>query len=123
MSIRTAEIEIDMVQTYDPDTDPHDYLFQHPDYTEQDQARLAAWRNDEWSFVGVRAQATIKTPYGINPKCWISTTLMSPGLWGVESDSSEDYFQEVYRQEREILIAMLASLKSYSLIDTTGRTA
>ena len=41
--------------------------------------------------------------------------MLSPGLWGIESDSGEQYFEEVYREERAILIAMLASLKSFEI--------
>ena len=112
---RTAEIEIEMVTSHDPDSDPGDYLFQDPDYREQDQARLDAWRNDEWRFLGIRAKATIKIPHGSNPDCWITSELLSPGLWGIESDSGDPYFQKVYQDEREILIAMLASLKTFEI--------
>ena len=41
--------------------------------------------------------------------------MLSPGLWGIESDSGDPYFQEVYREEREILIGMLASLKTFEI--------
>jgi hypothetical protein len=126
---RSAEIEIDMIETYDPESTPLDYLFQDPNYRQQDEARLAAWRNDEWHFVGIRAKATIKIPHGTNPQCWITAELMSPGLWSIESDSGDAYLQEVYREERDILIEMLASLKTYDLIakddpsaTTAGRT-
>lgn len=50
-----------------------------------------------------RAKATIKIPHGSNPECWIASELLSPGLWGVESDSDEQYFQQVYQDERDIL--------------------
>ena len=126
---RSAEIEIDMIETYDPESSPLDYLFQDPDYRRQDEARLAAWRNDEWHFVGIRARATINIPYGANPQCWITAELMSPGLWGIESDSSDAYLQEVYREERDILVEMLAFLKTYDLIaednpsTATGRSS
>ena len=109
---RAAEIDIDMVATYDGDAHPLDYLFQDPDYREQDEARLAAWRNDDWHFIGIRAKATIKIPYGTNPNCWITSEVLSPGLWGIESDSGEDYFRQVYQEEREILIDILSGLKS-----------
>ena len=118
---RNAEIEIDMIEAYDQIASPLDYLFQDPDYREQDEARLASWRNDEWHFVGIRARATIKIPYGINPECWITSELLSPGLWGIESDSGQDYFQEVYQEERDILTGMLTSLKTYEL-DTKPQT-
>jgi hypothetical protein len=126
---RSAEIEIDMIETYDPESSPLDYLFQDPDYRRQDEARLAAWRNDEWHFVGIRARATINIPYGANPQCWITAELLSPGLWGIESDSSDAYLQEVYREERDILVEMLAFLKTYDLIaednpsTATGRSS
>jgi hypothetical protein len=113
---RTAEVEIDMLTSFDQDASPLDYLFQDPDYRTQDQARLDAWRNGEWHFVGIRARAIVKIPYGINPQCWITSELLSPGLWGIESDSGDEYFQQVYQEEREILIGMLASLKTYEVI-------
>ena len=81
----------------------------------QDEARLDAWRKDEWHFLGIRAKATIKIPYGANPDCWITSEVLSPGLWGIESDSGDAYFQQVYRDEREILIDMLASLKTFEI--------
>jgi hypothetical protein len=112
---RTAEIEIEMITSYDQDAQPLDYLFQDPDYRARDQARLDAWRNDEWHFVGIRAKATIKIPHGSNPDCWITSELLSPGLWGIESHSGDQYFQEVCQDEREILIAMIASLKTFEI--------
>jgi hypothetical protein len=108
---RAAHIDLEMVIEQDPESRPTDYLFQDPQYRREDEARLAAWRNDDWFFVGVRAKATIKFPYGDNPDCWITSELLSPGLWAIESDSSEEYFREVYQEERAILIDMLASLK------------
>jgi hypothetical protein len=109
---RTARIEIDKVTICDDVAHPLDYLFQDPAYRGQDEARLKAWRNDEWRFVGIRARATIKIPHGSNPACWIIAELLSPGLWGIESDSSADYFDQVYQDEREILLGMLDSLKT-----------
>ena len=115
---RNAEIEIDMIETYDQDASPLDYLYQDPDYREQDDARLSSWRNDEWHFVGIRARAIIKIPHGINPECWITAELLSPGLWGIESDSGDDYFRQVYQEERDVLIDMLASLKTFEISTT-----
>jgi hypothetical protein len=108
---RPAEIDIDMVTTRDQDASPLEYLFQDPEYRRQDEARLEAWRNDEWHFLGIRARAHIKIPYGSNPDCWMTSELLSPGLWGIESDSGDAYFQQIYQEERSILIDMLASLK------------
>ena len=112
---RTAEIKIEIVATYDQDAHPLDYLFQDPDYRAQGEARLKAWRDDEWHFLGIRAKATIKIPYGSNPQCWITSELFSPGLWGIESDSGDWYFDQVYQDERDTLLSILASLKTWQI--------
>lgn len=107
---RPAEIDFEMLLEHDQDAHPLDYLFQDPDYRQQDEDRLKAWRDDQWHFVGVRAKAILKIPHGLNPDCWITSSLLSPGLWGIESDSGGAYFEEVYEEEREILAGMLDSL-------------
>lgn len=112
---RAAEVEIDMLATYDQDADPLGYLFQDPDYREEDEARLKAWRDDEWHFIGIRARAIINIPYGTNPRCWITSELLSPGLWGIESDSRDNYFEQVYQEERQILLEILTNLKTYQI--------
>jgi hypothetical protein len=72
---RTAEIEFEMATTYDPTTHPHDYLFQHPDYREQDEARLKAWLNDDWYFLAAapRPPSRFRTApilnAGLPPNC------------------------------------------------------
>jgi hypothetical protein len=100
---RLAKIGFEMVTEHDQDAHPLDYLFQDPHYRQQDEDRLKAWRNDEWHFVGVRAKAIIKILHGLNPDCWITSDLLSPGLWGIENDSDDAYFRQVYQEEREIL--------------------
>jgi hypothetical protein len=107
---RRAEIAFAMAIEHDPIAQPADYLFQDPAYREQDQVRLEAWRNGDWWFVGIRAKAIIRIPHGANTDCWIVTELASPGLWSIESDSGEGYFDEVYREERDVLAGMLDSL-------------
>jgi hypothetical protein len=111
MNTRIAEIDFEMVVQDDPDSHPKDYLFQDPRYREEDQARLDAWRSGDWSFVGVRAKAILRFPYGTNPVCWTTSELLSPGLWSVESDSGDDYFRQVYEDERQTLAGILASLE------------
>lgn len=85
-------------------------------WLEQDgfEERLAAYKAGEFGFVGVRAVATVKVPYGHD---WIVTTIKSPGLWGIESDSAESYLQEVFATERAILLDMLQSLKDWQLTE------
>lgn len=82
--------------------------------------RRASWHRDEWHYVGVIARAEIKIPYGnLNPDCWITARMDSPGLWGVESDSGEKYFAEVYREELATLRDMLESLRTYEIVGET----
>ena len=113
---RAPQIHIEMIIEPDPESCPTDYLFQDPLYRREDEARLATWPHGDWHFVGVRARAIIKFPYGANPDCWATSNLLSPGLWGIESDSGDAYFEEAYREERAILIDMLASLNTCQLM-------
>ena len=117
---RTAQIEIAMMIDADHDANPNDYLFQDPDYQQEDQRRFKAWQDGDWHFIGVRAKAQIKIPYGTNPECWIISQMLSPGLWGVESDSGDAYVQQVYQEERDILLDMLTSLKTYEIRQEGG---
>ena len=55
----------------------------------------------------VVAVATIRLPHG---EGWVESELISPGLEAVERDSDENYLEEVFREERAILITMLESL-------------
>ena len=109
---RTAQIDIDMVTQYDQYAHPNDYLFQDPDYRREDQERLDAWRRGDWHFVGIRAKAQINLPYGTNPDCWITSEIVSPGLWAVESDAGDNYFRQVFEEEKAILLDMLVSLNT-----------
>lgn len=40
------------------------------------------------------------------------TTLQAAALWGIESDSGDDYLAEVYREECEVLADMIRELGS-----------
>jgi hypothetical protein len=58
----------------------------------QDQERLAAYHNGDFTFVGIRAEADVVIGGVIQ-------TLTSGGLWGIESDSGREYIEEVADQE------------------------
>ncbi len=84
---------------------------QYPDtsYLEQEgwEERLAEYRRGDFDFVGVRAVVELRIPYGQD---FILHTVESPGLWGIESDSGDDYFRLVFTEESDILADMLAEL-------------
>lgn len=81
-------------------------------YLEQEnlgfEERLAAYKAGAFGFVGVRAIATIEIRRA--DKNTIVEEIQSPGVWGIESDSGDEYFESVYADEREILLDMLAEL-------------
>jgi|SRR5579862_1898222 len=69
--------------------------------------RLEAYKRGEFGLVGVQAVATIEVPVD---GCVVVQEIRSPGLWGIESDSGDDYFEEVFQKERETLLDMLCEL-------------
>lgn len=69
--------------------------------------RLAQYQQGNFDFVGVRAAVELPIPYG---KDRILCHIESPGLWGVESDSGEEYLQSVFSEESETLADMLGEL-------------
>ena len=69
--------------------------------------RLAEYRQGRFDFVGVRAAVELPIPYGTDH---ILVTIESPGLWGVESDSDEDYLESIFQEECDTLADMLAAL-------------
>ena len=79
-------------------------------YLEQDEFedRLEQFQNGDFDFVGIRASVEIKIPHGTGTV--ISHRITSPGLWGIESDSGDEYFRQVFREESEVLSSMLAEL-------------
>ena len=78
-------------------------------YLEQEgfEDRLEELRQGAFDFIGVRAAVELPIPYG---KDRILSRIESPGLWGIESDSGEDYLETVFQEESNILAGMLAEL-------------
>lgn len=74
-------------------------------------ARIAAFKRGDWHMIGIRAKATIiirRENYATHYE------LESPGLWGVESDSGEEYLKSVFDDECDILRADIEALKLWS---------
>jgi len=78
-------------------------------YLEQEgfEDRLQQYRQGHFDYVGLRAAVELPIPYGADR---ILVKVESPGLWGVESDSDEDYLDSVFREECDTLADMLAEL-------------
>ena len=76
----------------------------------QDQERKRQYKAGYWNFIGIQAQATIQIEHPGTPKCYTCHTITSPGLWGIESNSGNDYFMEVAEEEVDALHADLRAL-------------
>ena len=73
-----------------------------------DAERIAAFNNEDWSFVGIVAKATLRIPIG--GSSFRLLTVESAGLWGIESDSGEAYFNEIFEAEKAQLLSELRTL-------------
>ena len=82
-----------------PDEDPD------PSYLDQDEFedRKEAFQRGDFHFIGIRAEAVVAVE-------GILQTLTSGGLWGVESDSGDDYIEGVAVEEYEALRDVLKSI-------------
>ena len=82
-----------------------------PDEGEKVAQMLAARERNynlgHWGYVGIQASVQISIPYRQGS---ITHKISSPGLWGIESDSDDSYFNEVFAEESETLIDMLTQL-------------
>lgn len=89
------------VEKPDPDASPLDYLFQDKEYRDQDQARLDAFRDGAWHFIGIQAAAHL---YIVRNGVSTHYQFNSPGLWGIESDSEPSYLESVFSDEKDVVM-------------------
>ena len=114
MAITVSRAEFKREVIPDPDPDPS-YLDQD-EWKERKREYARGW----FGFVGVRAAVDVPIPVagfvgaGVRAPGADSHTIIqrieSPGLWGIESDSGDDYFDEVFRDESAVLADMLTAL-------------
>jgi hypothetical protein len=67
------------------------------DSVEQDYQRMEALRVGDWCYIGVHARAELS--YDIGQGSRRIQRMESGGLWGIESDSGDDYLMEVEQEE------------------------
>lgn len=91
------------------------------EYVRQDYKRMETLNSGWWYFIGIRAEAEIGIE-GNEPsrryhfEGWTFQTITSGGLWGIESDSNQEYFDSVEKEE-------LADLKTQLLALGFGKRA
>lgn len=66
-------------------------------YALQDYRRSEALNKGQWCYIGIKVEAEV----GISEdgKEWKTEKLSSTGLWGIKSDSGEEYFKSVIEEE------------------------
>jgi hypothetical protein len=79
-----------------------------PEYIENDYARHEAYNRGDWTCIGVRAVIDLEIPCKAGGT--IRQTITSPGIWGIESDSGDDYMATVFQDECEQLAEMLEAM-------------
>ena len=77
-------------------------------YCEQDYARMESLNSGDWCFIGIRVDAEYSV--GNARAGYLAQKLTSGGLWGIESDSSEDYLTSVESEELDALAAQLKGI-------------
>ena len=78
-----------------------------------DADRMESLNRGDWCFVGIRAEAKIGVPMKPGLPSYATTyltnTIMSSGLWGIESDS-EEYLTEIEQEQLSELKSQLKAL-------------
>lgn len=75
----------------------------NPNSPEEDYQRSEAYNRGDWRMIGIRATARLIVD-------GVRQTIRTAGLWGIESDSSQEYFDETGEEELKALRSMLREL-------------
>lgn len=71
------------------------------EYIERDYERFESYNNQNWCMLGIFATAVVSYPAGKTNRR--IETLSSSGLWGIESDSDENYITDMENEQLEDL--------------------
>jgi hypothetical protein len=75
-------------------------------YVRQDYERMEALNNNEWGFIGIRAEADVTLLGGTG----VMQEVSSGGLWGIESDADAAYLESVEKEELSELRTQLHAI-------------
>jgi hypothetical protein len=78
-------------------------------YTHQDYERMEALQRGDWCFIGIKAVAEVHLTDGDSFRT-TTQIIRSPGCWGIESDSGQDYITEVEQEELSNLKSELSAI-------------
>lgn len=96
------------------DGDRHSYPYfiscnaENKKQAQQDYERIMQFENGNVGALGIKATAEIRT--SDNGKDWLCNHVSSSGLWGIESDSGEEYLREIEDEQVAELRSVLNQL-------------
>lgn len=97
---RKAPAELQSVRViYEEDPDPDVSYLDQSDLAD----RKTAFKKGEFNFVGVRVDAEVLIAETVQ-------TLTSPGMWGIESDTTEEELEQLVSEEWGALRAVLKTV-------------
>jgi hypothetical protein len=79
-------------------------------YVRQDYERMESLNRGDFYFLGIRAEATLGIPNGDGIGNYTIQRITSGGLWEIESDSEDSYFEEIEQDELAELQDQLKAL-------------
>ena len=94
----------DFVREVIPDSDPDTSYLEQKEFGK----RLRQYRAGQFAYVGIRAKVELSIPHGRDT--FITQTIHSPGLWGIEDDFGDEYLDSVYADECDVLASMLTEM-------------
>lgn len=65
-------------------------------YIRQDYARMQAYNNSDWHYLGIFAQAIVSIPSGASA---VQSKIRSGALWGIESDQPDSEYTDVEQEQ------------------------
>ena len=78
-------------------------------WIKEDHQRIRAYDNGEFFVIGIRAVATVLHTYD-DTNAGSLHEISTAGLWGIETDSDEDYFTDVGQEELADLKGIIADM-------------
>jgi hypothetical protein len=88
-------------------------------YGMQDYKRVEGLNHGDWYFMGIRAEAEVSTSSD-QGGTWTRQTIKSGGLWGIESDSDEEFLKET---EDEQISELKGILREFSITEEAIKEA
>lgn len=102
-----------MISSADNDSRADDplsgYVGNGDQFQARDSERIAAWKRDEWYYIGIQAAVDVE----ING---VSQTFISGGVWGIEDDSAPAHIQEMFSDECTALEELLKTI-GFTIVD------